>query len=307
MAKDFQLSIDSGYIVSTSVAIGDANPTDIRCVCDTVEDFQTFYDSTEFEIRYEGLITYELENKRLMVYDGAEWHEVGGSVGNLENYVTLQKVQELIREVELTPGPAGPQGPQGETGPQGQAGANGTDGKQIELNKEETHLQWRYVGELEWRSLVALTDLTGPQGIRGEVGPQGPIGLTGPQGETGPAGAQGPVGPVGPVGPQGETGPQGPEGPAGPQGEAGPQGPEGPQGPVGPKGADGVVDYSQVYTKAEADVKFALKGEGSTGSTGTSVYTFDTVLDFLEAEIKPTNGTMVYITEDDKMIVYKGE
>lgn len=282
MAKDFQLSIDSGYIVSTSVAIGDANPTDIRCVCDTVEDFQTFYDSTEFEIRYEGLITYELENKRLMVYDGAEWHEVGGSVGNLENYVTLQKVQELIREVELTPGPAGPQGP---VGPQGQAGTNGTDGKQIELNKGEAHLQWRYVGELEWRSLVALADLTGPQGPKGDKGEQG---------------SQGEQGPQGPEGPQGE---QGPKGEQGPQGE---RGADGLQGPKGDKGDAGEVDYSLVYSKTEADEKFALKGEVSTDSTGTNVYTFETVLDFLEAEIEPVAGTTVYISEEDKLMIYKG-
>ena len=118
MAKDFQNSIDNGYMVSTSIVVGDATPTDIRCVCDTVADFQTFFESTEFEIRYEGLVTYEKENSRLMVYDGTQWNEVGGAVEGLENYVTLERVQELIQEAALT-GPAGPVGPQGPAGEPG--------------------------------------------------------------------------------------------------------------------------------------------------------------------------------------------
>lgn len=37
------------------------------------------------------------------------------------------------------------------------------DGREIELQKSLTHIQWRYVGE-SWFDLVALSDITGPQG-----------------------------------------------------------------------------------------------------------------------------------------------
>jgi len=39
----------------------------------------------------------------------------------------------------------------------------GIDGREIELQKSLTHIQWRYVGE-SWFDLVALSDITGPQG-----------------------------------------------------------------------------------------------------------------------------------------------
>jgi hypothetical protein len=51
-----------------------------------------------------------------------------------------------------------------------------------------------------------VIDMTGPQGLPGEMGPAGPAGETG---ETGPAGEQGPTGEPGPAGPPGETGPAG--------------------------------------------------------------------------------------------------
>lgn len=76
-------------------------------------------------------------------------------------------------------GQTGPQGPAGPTGPTGPAGSNGTDGAQgpagsngengqpgtngreVEFRKGDTHIQWRYVGDTEWKDLVALSDLGG--------------------------------------------------------------------------------------------------------------------------------------------------
>lgn len=40
----------------------------------------------------------------------------------------------------------------------------GIDGKQIELGSTSTHLQWRYVGETTWYILIALSEITGPEG-----------------------------------------------------------------------------------------------------------------------------------------------
>lgn len=77
-------------------------------------------------------------------------------------------------------GEAGPQGPAGEKGEQGErgltgaTGPKGADGRDIELQKSSTHIQWKYTTEAgtAWRDLVALKDITGPSGdgsISGEV------------------------------------------------------------------------------------------------------------------------------------------
>lgn len=143
------------------------------------------------------------------------------------------------------------------------SGTPGKDGREIELQKSSTAIQWRYVGDSSWTDLVQLSDITGP------AGPQGEKGETGEQGPAGKDGAQGPAGEQGPAGQDGAQGPKGDPGvtpnltigtvttlTAGeqatssitgtsenpvlnlgiPQGARGPQGPEGPQGPAGPSG-----------------------------------------------------------------------
>ena len=62
---------------------------------------------------------------------------------------------------------------------------SGADGREVELQTNSTHIQWRYSGESEWRNLIELERLegpsgpTGPRGATGATGPQGPIGETG--------------------------------------------------------------------------------------------------------------------------------
>lgn len=64
-------------------------------------------------------------------------------------------------------GPIGPQGIQGETGPQGiqgetgPIGPQGIDGKQVELQRTTTHIQWRYTDE-EWKDLISIDELRAP-------------------------------------------------------------------------------------------------------------------------------------------------
>src|SRR5690606_7299989 len=53
--------------------------------------------------------------------------------------------------------------------PGGTPGEKGEDGREVELRKGETHVQWRYVGESSWQDLVALADLKGEKGDPGEV------------------------------------------------------------------------------------------------------------------------------------------
>ena len=44
------------------------------------------------------------------------------------------------------------------------------DGQEVELRNNDTHIQWRYVGEAEWKDLVALSAITGGNGADGADG-----------------------------------------------------------------------------------------------------------------------------------------
>lgn len=73
----------------------------------------------------------------------------------------------------------------------GGAGEKGDDGREVELRKGATHVQWRYEGESSWRNLVALDDLKGAKGDPGEPGPDGEKGEKGDPGEPGEKGEKG--------------------------------------------------------------------------------------------------------------------
>ena len=90
-----------------------------------------------------------------------------------------EDLQNQLNNIQLTPGPPGPQGEPGPAGPQGPQGE------------------------------VGLQGVPGSQGTQGEPGPVGAIGPQGPQGEVGPAGPQGPLGPQGAPGPAGSAGANG--------------------------------------------------------------------------------------------------
>lgn len=89
------------------------------------------------------------------------WDKAGFRLENL-NDVDLSGIQEgqtLIRSGGgFIPGT-----------PSGQ-GAPGEDGREVELQKNTTHIQWRYVGDVEWTDLVALADLKGEDGEQGIPG-----------------------------------------------------------------------------------------------------------------------------------------
>lgn len=53
------------------------------------------------------------------------------------------------------------------------SGSDGADGREIELGTSATHVQWRYLGDPTWVDLVALADITGPQGAKGDKGDTG--------------------------------------------------------------------------------------------------------------------------------------
>ena len=93
---------------------------------------------------------------------------------------------DLVSLTELT-GAAGKNGKDGANGSDGKNGINGTNGKDgkngidgkdginaknIEVQRAETHIQWRYEGEA-WQNLVVLADIEGPSGQNGADGANG--------------------------------------------------------------------------------------------------------------------------------------
>jgi hypothetical protein len=52
-------------------------------------------------------------------------------------------------------------------------GVVGINGREVQLQKSTTHIQWRYVGDLTWSDLVALNDLKGADGNAGAAGTDG--------------------------------------------------------------------------------------------------------------------------------------
>ncbi|NCD17839.1 MAG: collagen-like protein [Actinobacteria bacterium] len=88
----------------------------------------------------------------------------------------------LVGAIELLPGPEGPAGADGAPGADGTPGADGApgadglpgadgeDGREVELQTSATHVQWRYVGDVAWTDLIALTAITGPAGADGDDG-----------------------------------------------------------------------------------------------------------------------------------------
>ena len=123
----------------------------------------------------------------------------------------------------------------------GGSSGSGVNGREIELQKGETHIQWRYAGDEEWKNLVALSDLKGSQGEKGADGQQG---LQGERGNDGKSAYQIAL-ENNFVGSQEEwlkslKGRDGVDGAKGERGEKGEQGIQGERGLQGVKGDNGV-------------------------------------------------------------------
>lgn len=88
-----------------------------------------------------------------------QWRYVGDA-----SWVNLISVAELTGPAGF-PGPAGVDGADGSDGVDGVNGSNGSDGREVELQTTATHIQWRYVGDVSWVNLVALTEL-GASGVQ---------------------------------------------------------------------------------------------------------------------------------------------
>lgn len=89
------------------------------------------------------------------------------STPSTSTYPSTEAVKLAIDAISLTPGPTGANG------------APGADGREIELRKTTTHIQWRYIGET-WQNLVLLSDLKGDKGEKGDKGDKGDNGTVEP-------------------------------------------------------------------------------------------------------------------------------
>lgn len=172
MAKDFVNKLDSCYPIPYEAMVMSGNsPMDTRFTCDNVSDFDSIA-TAGMEIRYDGLITYEKESKKLLCCkkEGSSfsWEEVGSGSGATAN--------------------------------------------EIELRKTDTAIEWKYTNQEEWQVLVLLDDLRGATGPAGPRGPQGEMGETGMTGERGPAGERGLPGERGAKGETGSAGEPGRDG-----------------------------------------------------------------------------------------------
>lgn len=136
----------------------------------------------------EDLATIAAEVKKLLEAGSKELsqYEEASSlsgVSSLPGIYQQGSVSKLVR-VALTL----LKGLDGKDGTNGVDGTDGTDGREIELQVNATHIQWRYSGESSWNNLIALSELKGDkgeQGIQGIQGEQGIQGIQGVQGETG--------------------------------------------------------------------------------------------------------------------------
>lgn len=132
------------------------------------------------------------------------------SVKGADNVLILQDGSTKTTTMDLiAKNIKGQPGETGAQGPVGPAGKNGVDGKEVELQKGSSHIEWRYKGTEPWTQLIALTELKGAKGDPGQAGAVGP---QGPRGENGAPGAKGDTGETGPRGEQGVAGQKGADG-----------------------------------------------------------------------------------------------
>ena len=193
----------------------------------------------------------------------------------------------------------GTDGQNGIDGKDGTDGVNGKDGmnaKNIEVQRAETHIQWRYEGG-EWQNLVAIADIEGPAGQNGTDGANGKtpefrvsenilqwryVGdeiwlnlydlsvLKGLDGKDGADGINGKDGKNGKDGINGQNGSDGKDGDKGDKGDKGDPGEKGDKGDKGDKGQNGSCAgwfYGTLWTKGDL-----YKENGAERPVGIKVY-----------------------------------
>ena len=123
--------------------------------------------------------------------DEADWHdlvaltELRGAAGETgkdgangengtdgKNGINGTNGKDGINGVDGKDGADGKNGKDGIDGADGKDGKDGINAKNIEVQRAESYIQWRYEGG-EWQNLVALADILGPSGQNGTNGEDG--------------------------------------------------------------------------------------------------------------------------------------
>jgi len=91
---------------------------------------------------------------------------------------TISIAQPGGRLIRIKVGKGEP-GSTGLTGPAGADGTMGTDGREVEMQNNGTYIQWRYVGDVSWTNLIAISTLEGTDGTDGVDGIDGIMGADG--------------------------------------------------------------------------------------------------------------------------------
>lgn len=132
-----------------------------------------------------------------------------------------------------------------------EAARTGGGAGSMDLRVADGYIQYSTDGGGTWQNLIAVAELKGDKGDKGDTGAKGDPGAQGAKGDTGAAGADGITPTIGDNGnwyigttdtgkpSRGATGAKGDTGATGPQGPQGETGPAGPQGPAGAPGKDG--------------------------------------------------------------------
>ena len=240
---------------------------------------------------FEGGIT---EERVLELLEQAQLGDI-----DTTRFATKELVEQLIAEIELTPGPEGPQGEQGlqgekgdqgEVGPQGPQGEQGIQGEKGEQGEQGPQGEKGEAFKYEDFTEEQLAGLVGPQGEVGPMGPQGEQGIQGEKGEKGDAfvfedftpeqleslrgpqgiqGEQGLPGKDGVNGLDGKDGEKGEKGDKGDKGDPGEPGKDGINGVDGKDGKDGVDGKDFTYDMFTPEQLEALRGpQGPEGPAG---------------------------------------
>jgi hypothetical protein len=126
------------------------------------------------EIPLERELVVEVDTGKMKLGDGVTaWIDLdyisSGGADGLEMRVSAGYVQyttdgALWHDLIATADLVGPPGDPGQPGDPGEPGEPGADGREIELQRSGSYIQWRYVGAPTWANLVPLSDITGPPG-----------------------------------------------------------------------------------------------------------------------------------------------
>ena len=111
------------------------------------------------DFKYEDFTTEQLEQLRgPQGYRGEKGEQGIQGIQGIQGAPGKDfKYEDFTAEqLENLRGPVGPVGPEG---PQGQ---NGIDGKNVELQRTNTHIQWRQEGQEEWNDLIEIEELRAP-------------------------------------------------------------------------------------------------------------------------------------------------